>query len=77
MWNSWILFTTFPMMLSLIDYFITVYEDTGHADHARVKDLLDNSEVWINPLANPDGTYYNDASNTSVSEATRRNANLL
>ena len=67
----------FPMMLSLIDYFITAYNDTGHADHTRVKNLLDNSEVWINPLANPDGTYYNNASNTSVSNAIRGNGNVI
>lgn len=67
----------YPMMLSLIDYFITAYNDTGHADHARVKNLLDNSEVWINPLANPDGTYYNDATNTSVANAIRGNGNVI
>ncbi|RKE98899.1 putative secreted protein (Por secretion system target) [Ichthyenterobacterium magnum] len=65
----------FPMMLDLIDYFITAYNDVGHSDHARVKNLIDNSEVWINPLANPDGTYYNSASNTSVANARRANAN--
>jgi len=67
----------FPMMLSLIDYFITAYNDTGHADHTRVKNLLDNSEVWINPLANPDGTYYNDATNTTVANAIRGNGNVI
>lgn len=67
----------FPMMLNLIDYFITTYNNTGHPDHLRIKDLIDNSEVWINPLANPDGTYYNSASNTTVANARRGNVNGL
>ncbi len=67
--------TGYPLMMNLIDYFITAYEDTGHPDHNRIKNLLDNSEVWINPMANPDGTYYNNASNTSVANARRANAN--
>jgi len=67
----------YPLMLNLIDYFITAYNNTLHADHARVKNLLDNSEIWINPSANPDGTYYNDPTNTSVANARRANANGL
>ena len=62
----------YPSMLNLIDHFITAYNNTGDSDHTRVKNLLDNSEVWINPLANPDGTYR--TSNTSVSSAIRGNA---
>ncbi|WP_250437343.1 M14 family zinc carboxypeptidase, partial [Hanstruepera flava] len=69
--------TGYPLMLNLINYFITAYKDTGHSDHLRIKNLIDNSEVWINPMANPDGTYYNNASNTSVANARRANANGL
>ncbi|WP_191861103.1 M14 family zinc carboxypeptidase, partial [Hanstruepera ponticola] len=69
--------TGYPLMLDLINYFITAYEDIGHSDHTRIKNLIDNSEVWINPMANPDGTYYNNASNTSVANARRANANGL
>jgi len=65
----------YPMMLSLIDYILTVYSDTNHADHARVKNLVENAELWINPSANPDGTYHNSASNTSVVNARRGNGN--
>ncbi|MFD1614150.1 M14 family zinc carboxypeptidase, partial [Gelatiniphilus marinus] len=65
----------YPLMLNLIDYFITAYNDSGHTDHARVKNLIDNSEIWINPLANPDGTFYNNPSNTSVANARRANDN--
>ncbi|MFD1161272.1 immunoglobulin-like domain-containing protein [Hwangdonia seohaensis] len=65
----------YPMMLSLIDYILTVYSNPGHADHARVKNLVENTEIWINPNANPDGTYHNSPSNTSVANARRGNAN--
>tara|TARA_R110001583_G_scaffold35585_3_gene118232 strand:+ start:37112 stop:39658 length:2547 start_codon:yes stop_codon:yes gene_type:complete len=64
----------YPSMLNLIDYFITAYEDVGHSDHARIKNLLDNSEVWINPMANPDATFWNDNTNTSVANSRRANA---
>ncbi|MDB9960591.1 M14 family zinc carboxypeptidase [Oceanihabitans sp.] len=67
----------YPMMLSLINYILTVYSDTGHADHARVKNLVENAELWINPSANPDGTYHNSASNTSVTSARRGNGNNI
>ena len=67
----------YPMMLSLINYILTVYGDTGHPDHARVKNLVENAEIWINPSANPDGTYNNSATNTSVAGARRGNANNI
>ncbi|OJJ17878.1 hypothetical protein BKI52_28895 [marine bacterium AO1-C] len=65
----------YPMMLNLIDFLLTVYNDTSHPRHAEIKNLLDNTEVWINPLANPDGAYRGSANNTSVAGATRGNAN--
>lgn len=65
----------YPMMLSLIDYILVVYDDPTHEDHARVKNLVENTELWINPSANPDGTYYNSANNTSVTGSRRANAN--
>lgn len=44
----------FILMLRLADYLLKNYDlDT------RVKNLVDNLEIWINPLANPDGTYKN------------------
>ena len=67
----------YPMMLTLIDYILTVYADTGHADHARIKNLVENAEIWINPSANPDGTYHNSATNTSVVNARRGNGNNI
>ena len=67
----------YPMMLSLINYILTVYADPGHSDHARIKNLVENAEIWINPSANPDGTYHNSANNTSVVNARRGNGNNI
>jgi len=58
----------YVLMLRLIDYLLSNY----NAD-ARVKELLDGIEIYINPLANPDGTYAN--SDESVAGATRSNSN--
>jgi len=42
----------FILMLRLADYLLTNYNTSE-----RIKKLVDNIEIWINPLANPDGTY--------------------
>ncbi|HQG77984.1 MAG: T9SS type A sorting domain-containing protein [Bacteroidales bacterium] len=44
----------FILMLRLADYLLGNYDSD-----ARTKYLVDNIELWINPLANPDGTYVN------------------
>lgn len=59
---------TYIMMLRLINYLLTNYEIDPH-----VTNLVDNIEIWINPLANPDGTYY--GGNNTVSGAQRCLAN--
>ena len=43
----------YPMMLRLISYLLT-----GYGEDAEVNRLVDGLEIWINPLANPDGTYF-------------------
>jgi len=58
----------YPMMLNLIDYLLTNY-----GSNARVNRLVNNMEIWINPLANPDGTYR--GGNNTVAQATRFNLN--
>ncbi len=58
----------YVLMLRLIDYLLTNY---GTDD--RITNMVDNMEIWINPNANPDGTYA--TGNSSVSGATRGNAN--
>ncbi|MFZ0281843.1 MAG: M14 family zinc carboxypeptidase [Bacteroidales bacterium] len=41
----------FILMMRLADYLLK-----NHGS-GRVKNIVDNLEIWINPLANPDGTY--------------------
>lgn len=62
--------TGFPMMLQLIDYLLCNYETDS-----RILTLMNEVNIFINPLANPDGTYTND--NSTVQGATRRNANFI
>jgi hypothetical protein len=60
--------TGYVNMLRFIDSILTSY-----GTDARITNLVNNVEIWINPLANPDGTYH--SGNTTVSGATRYNAN--
>lgn len=62
--------TGYVLMLRLIDYLL---ENYGNDD--MVTNLVDNLDIWINPLANPDGTYA--GGNNTVSGATRSNANFV
>jgi hypothetical protein len=50
----------YPLMLRLISTLLTRY-----GSDSEVSALVDNLAIWINPLANPDGTYYPD-NDTSV-----------
>lgn len=56
-------------MLHLIDTLLSNY-----GTNARITNILDNIELWINPLANPDGTY-GASGGASIAGATRENAN--
>ena len=56
----------FIMMLHLADYLLKNYNTSN-----RVKNLVDNLEIWINPLANPDGTY---GTGNLITNPTRFNA---
>ena len=49
----------YPLMLRLIDFLLS-----GYGTDTEVTPLVDNLAIWINPLSNPDGTFYpdNDAS---------------
>jgi len=58
----------YVLMLRMIDYLLANYDSDE-----RIRHLVDEAEIWINPLANPDGTYF--MSDTSVAGATRFNAN--
>lgn len=58
----------YVLMLRLIDYLLNNY-----STNSRITNLLNNVIIYINPLANPDGTYA--AGNNTVVGATRNNAN--
>lgn len=62
--------TGYVMMLSLIDYLLTNY---GADD--QVNDLINGLDIYINPNANPDGTY--SGGNQTVNGATRYNGNSV
>lgn len=62
--------TGYVLMLRLIDYLLSNY-----GEDPRVTSLVDNIEIWINPLANPDGTYY--GGNNTVNGAIRYNTNWV
>jgi predicted deacylase len=62
--------TGYVLMLRLIDYLLSNY---GSDD--RITALVDGIEIWINPLANPDGTYA--GGNYTVNGARRYNANWV
>jgi hypothetical protein len=58
----------YVLMLRLIDFLLVNYAADG-----RVKKIVDNLEIWINPLGNPDGTY--KQGDSTVLGAVRNNAN--
>lgn len=58
--------TGYILMLRLINHLLTNY-----GTNSEVADLVNNMEIYINPLANPDGTYA--GGNNSVTGATREN----
>ena len=62
--------TGFVLSLRLIDYLLNNYSVND-----RVTEIVNNVEIWINPLANPDGAYTNN--NNSVYGAIRYNANWV
>ena len=58
----------YVLFLRLIDYLLTNYGSDDQVTH-----LVNNLDIWINPLANPDGTY--NGGNNTLNGATRFNAN--
>jgi len=60
--------TGYVLLLRLIDYFLNNY-----GTDTEITDMVNGMEIWINPAANPDGTYH--GGNNTVFGATRANAN--
>jgi hypothetical protein len=60
--------TGYVLMLRLINHLLTNY-----GTDTRITNLVNNVDIFINPLANPDGTYA--SGNHTVTGATRNNAN--
>ncbi len=60
--------TGFVLLLGLIDSLLTAY-----GGNAAIQQIVDNTEIWINPLANPDGFYF--ASDSLYFNSKRFNAN--
>ena len=58
----------YVLMLRLIDYLLSNYDNDATATR-----IINNIVLYINPLANPDGTYY--GGNGTVAESRRYNAN--
>lgn len=66
--------TGYIPMLRLINYLLTNYGIDGKAN-IQVDNLVNNLDIFINPLANPDGTYH--GGNSSVNGAIRYNSNSV
>jgi len=58
------------LLLRLIDELTSAY-----GANAQITRLVNNVDIWINPMANPDGTYA--GGNNTVNGATRYNANAI
>ncbi|MCU0372989.1 MAG: T9SS type A sorting domain-containing protein [Ignavibacteria bacterium] len=60
--------TGYVLMLRLIDTLLS-----GYGNNPVITNLVKNCEIWINPNANPDGTYY--GGDNTVNNARRFNYN--
>ncbi|MEI6853709.1 MAG: M14 family zinc carboxypeptidase, partial [Bacteroidota bacterium] len=59
--------TGYILTLRLINYLLTNY-----GTNTKVTNLVNNCEIWINPLANPEGTYYQSSPVGSTVANSRR-----
>lgn len=60
----------YVLLLRLADHLLS-----GYGQDAAITNLIDNTEIWINPLANPDGTFY--GGNNTINGSRRYNANNI
>ena len=61
--------TGYPLMIRLIDYLLTNY-----GSNSEVNSIVNSTQIYINPLANPDGTY-RAVGNDIITNPRRGNAN--
>lgn len=65
--------TGLMMMLRLTNLLLTSY-----GTNTRLTNIVNNVDLWICPMANPDGTYYNsNPSGSTVANSRRGNANNI
>jgi len=62
--------TGYVLLLRLADYLLSNY-----GTNSQITNLLNNVEIYINPLANPDGTFFGSSSGTIIASDHRYNAN--
>jgi len=60
----------YVLSLRLADYLLSNYGNDDFVDS-----LVNNIRIYINPLANPDGTFYNSPNGSTVTDSRRNNAN--
>jgi len=60
----------YVILLRLADYLLSNY-----GTNPDVTNLVDNVYIYVDPLANPDGTYYNSPGYVNVANSRRNNAN--
>jgi PKD repeat protein len=58
------------LLLRLADHLLS-----GYGQDAAITQLIDSTEIWINPLANPDGTFY--GGDHTVNGSRRYNGNSV
>ena len=62
--------TGYVLMLRLIDELLN-----GYGNNTKYTDLINQVDIWINPLANPDGAYFGGDNN--IQDAIRYNSNFI
>ncbi|NLA25255.1 MAG: hypothetical protein GX879_09850, partial [Bacteroidales bacterium] len=60
------------LLLRFADYLLSNY-----GSNTEITNLLDNAVIFINPLANPDGTFFNHPDGSTVAESRRANINNI